>query len=152
MNKEKLKQLTEFNHVYKEMDGIYHNYAKAYELSDAAFLVLYSLWERGKPYLQRELCEACSCPPQTLNTAIKAFEKQGIIELAFAPGNRKSKEVHFTPAGHALAKTVVEPFIQAERDSFFKLDDQERKSILLTLKKHTALFKTEVERILPQKT
>lgn len=149
MEEEKLNQLTAFNCLFYEIDEIYHNYAKLHGLSDAAFLVLYSLWERGKPYPQRELCEVCSCPPQTINTAIKAFEKQSIVELTFSPGNRKSKEVCLTSAGYALAQTVVEPFIQAERNSFFRLSEQERKIILRTLQKHIALFKTEVERILP---
>ena len=146
MDRELIMQLREFNQAYKEMDKIYHSYAKEHGLSDAAFLVLYSLCERGNPYPQRGLCEDWSCPPQTINSALKALEKQGLIKLIYVPGNRKNKEICLTSAGHALAHDVIAPFIQAERNSFFGLTEQEREIMLFTVKKHIDLLKSEVAR------
>ena len=144
-------QMRVLNQTYKEMDEIFHNYAKAVGLSDAVFGILYSLWDRGTPYPQRELCEDWCYPPQTINSALKALEKQGIVELVFAPESRKSKEIHLTAAGQALAQKVVVPFKQAENSALLGLSEYEREMMVLTLKKHLSLFRQETDRILAAK-
>lgn len=141
-------QMRALDQTYKEMDEIFHNYAKANGLSDAVFGILYLLWDRGTPYPQRELCEAWYYPPQTINSALKALEKQGIVALTFAPESRKSKEIHLTDAGRALAQKVIVPFMQAERNALLGLSECEREMMVLTLKKHLSLLRQETDHIL----
>lgn len=50
--------LAAFNRAHKRMNVLYHNYAKAARISDAAFWLMYSLYEKGGPCTQTELCEA----------------------------------------------------------------------------------------------
>lgn len=132
--------LTAFNQAYKEMNKLYHNYAKAKGLSDTAFWVLYSLWERGGPYPQRELCEDWYYPPQTVNSALKRLEKRGLIALVFAPGSHKSKELCFTPEGRELARQVIAPLMAAERDSFAGLPEAKRLALLSATQAYIALL------------
>ncbi len=47
MEKMILGQLAAFNQIYKEMDEIYHSYARRHGISDAALWLLYSLCEGG---------------------------------------------------------------------------------------------------------
>ena len=75
-------QLAAFNRLYKEMDEIYHIYAKKQGVSDAALWLMYSLYERDAGYTQRELCSAWHYPPQTVNSSLKNLEKQGLIALS----------------------------------------------------------------------
>lgn len=44
-----------FNQLYKQMDELYHAYAKACGVPDTVFWLLYSLYEGGA-YTQHELC------------------------------------------------------------------------------------------------
>ena len=138
MNAEAAKQLTAFIQTYKEIDEVCHNYAKAHGLSDTAFYVLYSLIDRGTAYPQRELYEDWSYPPQTLNSALKALERQGVVELRFSPGNRKSKEIRLTDQGRILAKEIIDPFMKAERNAFSVLSEEERKILLAAVQKYIA--------------
>lgn len=140
-------QLTAFNQTYKEIDGIYHSYAKRNGLSDAGLWVLYSLWERGSAYTQRELCADWSYSPQTVNSVLKGLEREGLIRLTYAPGNRKSKQIHLTEKGVGLEERVVVPLMQAEGSSFSGLDGAERQALLSLTQKHIALLRREIEQI-----
>ena len=57
--------LAAFNKIHKRMNVLYHSYAKKAGLSDAAFWLLYSLYEYGRPCTQKELCEEWFYAPQT---------------------------------------------------------------------------------------
>lgn len=48
--------LAVFNQAHKKMNVLYHNYAKSAGMSDAAFWLLYSLYEHGRPCTQKDLC------------------------------------------------------------------------------------------------
>lgn len=144
MDKAIVTQLAAFNQAYKEMEEIYHNYAKAHGLSDCAFWVLYSMWENEDIYPQRRLCEEWFYTPQTVNSALKSLEKQGLIELVFMPGNRKNKQIVFTFEGRKLAERVIEPLMQAENNSFCGLNEQERETLLAATQKHIQLLRKEI--------
>ena len=89
--------LAAFNQLYKEMDKIYHRYARAHGLSDTHLWLLYSLRE-SQCHTQREISAIWHASPQTINSALKQLERQGFIALSAMAGNRKNK------AGGAHAK------------------------------------------------
>lgn len=141
------KQLTEFIQTYKEIDGLCHNYAKTHGLSDTVFYVLYALVDRGSAYPQRELCEDWSYPPQTVNSALKTLETQGVVELIFSPGNRKNKEIHLTDKGRMLAKEIIEPFMEAERSAFFGVEEEYRRIWIFSVQQYIAHLNDAVKTI-----
>lgn len=140
-------QLTAFNKIHKEMDIVYHNYAKDFGLSDTAFWILYSVSEHNGSFTQRELCNDWSFTPQTVNSALKELEKRNIITLESVPGNRKNKWIKFTEQGKALAYRSVIPLMQAEYDSFAALNEEERELLLSTTQKHISILRNEINRI-----
>ena len=75
--------LEELNQLYKQMDGIYHRYARRLGLSDTAFWILYCLGEASAPLTQRELCDSWAYPPQTVNSALKGLERQGLLKTGY---------------------------------------------------------------------
>ena len=70
--------VAECNRLHKRMDAVYHAYAKQTGLSDAAFWLLYSLYERGAPGTQKDLCNLWFFSPQTP----KQFDESTHHELA----------------------------------------------------------------------
>ena len=134
------EQLAAFDRLYKEMDEGYHLYAKGRGLSDTALWLLYSLYERGAAQSQRELCSAWHYPPQTVNSAIKALEERGLVELATIPGNRKNKQVLLTPKGEEEARRVVLPLMEAERAAFRDLGEAEREALLSLTRRYVGLL------------
>ena len=99
MDKDNRDPLATFNQLYKEMDEIYHQYARGHGISDTALWLLYSLYLSDVPYTQREICSEWHYPPQTLNSALKTLERQELISLEPAPGNQKNKQVVLTEKG-----------------------------------------------------
>lgn len=143
MQEPMMEELIIFNQIYREMDQIYHLYAKQNGLSDASLWLLYSLCER-ETYTQREICNAWHYPPQTINSALKAMEKKGILELQAIAGNQKNKRVVLTQKGEVLRDTVIHPLILAEQQAFAELPKKERESLLILTKKYAELLQKAV--------
>ena len=134
-----------FNQLYKEMDEIYHQYAKRRGISDTALWLLYSLYEDGAGYTQRELCSAWHYPPQTINSALKSLVNQGYIRLKPVEGNQKNKRIALTEAGNEMMREVIFPLIQAEKRTFQRLEKSERDALLSLTHKYVSLLKSEVK-------
>ena len=134
-----------FNQLYKEMDEIYHQYAKRQGISDTALWLLYSLYEDGAGYTQRELCSAWHYPPQTINSALKSLVNQGYIQLKPVEGNQKNKRIALTETGKELMREVIFPLIQAEKRTFQRLEKSERDTLLSLTHKYVSLLKGEVK-------
>ena len=143
-----IDQLAVFNQLYKEMDEIYHLYAKKQGISDTALWLLYSLYEKDATYTQRELCSAWHYPPQTINSALKNLEKQEFICLTSIPGNKKNKLVLLTEKGKKLTENVISRLVLSEQQSFQALSKEERKSLLVLTQKYTELLRIEINELL----
>lgn len=139
--------LATFNRLHKKMNVLYHDYAKSVGLSDAAFWLLYSLYEHGQPCTQKDLCAAWFYAPQTINSALKSLEDQGIISLELTPKNRKNKQILFTEAGKALIEEKIVPLVQAEERSFERLEEQERNQLLEITQRHIKALEEEIAEI-----
>lgn len=147
MNTPIILVLAAFNRAHKRMNVLYHNYAKAAGISDAAFWLMYSLYEKGGPCTQTELCQIWFFTPQTINSALKSLEKQGLITLDFAANSRKNKQFFFTNTGEQLVKEKIIPLVEAEEKSFLRLDEQEREALLAITQKHIGILEEEINRI-----
>lgn len=139
--------LTEFNKMHKKMNVLYHDYAKKIGLSDAAFWLIYSLYENSGPCTQRDLSEAWFYAPQTINSALKALERDGIIRLELAQGNRKNKRILLTEAGKRLVKEKIEPLVLAEEQSFLRLCKEDREKLLEISSEHVKMLAEEINKI-----
>lgn len=139
--------LYQFNQTHKKMNVLYHDYAKSVGLSDAAFWLLYSIYEQGKPCTQRELCHSWFYAPQTINSAIKAMEAQGYLTLKLIPSSKKNKQIFLTEQGTALIHRTIIPLIQAEERSFERLSQKERELLLSITQKHIGVLGEEISRI-----
>jgi DNA-binding MarR family transcriptional regulator len=140
-------QLAAFNQLYKEMDEIYHVYAKEQGISDTVFWILYSLYENNSSYIQKELCSEWHYPPQTVNSALKSLEKQGIISLEAVPGNKKNKLVSLTEHGLTLTQRVIARLTDAERNAILSMTADERRTLLSLTEKYTEFLRRHVRRI-----
>lgn len=114
-----------FNKICKETNVIYHNYAASKGISDTTFWILYSIYYYGEGITQTDICEEWFYSAQTINSALKAMEQKELITLKLAPENKKSKQIYFTEKGHLFADELIQPVIDAEKQSFTGLDKKE---------------------------
>ncbi len=136
--------LREFNQLYREVDELYHRYAKAQGISDMTLWLLYSLYEREGVYTQRELCAAWHCPPQTLNSALKSLEAKGLILLQTTDKNRKNKQVLLTEQGRAVAQSIIAPLMLAERRALQSLGEAEQAALLTLTRRYVELLQAQI--------
>lgn len=92
--------LVEFNRICKENNEIYHGVTRALGLTDCAFWILYTLRESEGEYTQRDLCAVLCEPKQTVNSALKKLEQEGLLELR-PMSDKRSKRV--APDGNGAA-------------------------------------------------
>ena len=129
-------QLTLFDQLLKQMDDLYHQFAKHTGLSDTAFWIIYTIKDEEETYIQRDLCTMWSYSKQTVNSALKKLEEQKVIELIAVKGNKKDKRVILTPYGETIAKEKVLPINQLEKDAFNKLTKNERMQLVKLFQKY----------------
>lgn len=133
-----------FNQLYKEIDEIYHIYAKKYNLSDSALWLFYSLYESREPLTQSALCAAWHYPPQTINSLLKKMERQGYLILTPADGSQKTKVILLTEQGQELMEEIISPLILAENRALQKLTEEEQSALLGLTGKYAACLQEEL--------
>ena len=79
------------NKNYNELNGLYHDISMKLGLSDSESMVMYMLYDIQEPLTQSDIVKATGLSKQTLNSAIRKLEKEGIIILEKL--NEKSKKI-----------------------------------------------------------
>jgi len=135
------KEMTEVNRLYKETDSIYTKYAASHNISTTTLCVLYSLYTAQVPCTQTQLVEDWGIPMQTINSCLKALEKNGAVRLEFLEGSRKRKQICLTQQGERIAEQVIAPMIRSENEAFASLTQDEQQMLLKITQKHNALLR-----------
>lgn len=78
-------------------------------------------------------------PSQTVNSALKKLEQEGLLELR-PMSDKRSKRVHLTVRGRHLASQTVDLVLEAEYDSIGELSAKEQSNLLYLYKKYTRLL------------
>ena len=105
-----------YNHLLKELDTVYHEMSLKLGLSDSAMIILYTICENGDSCLLQEICHQSGISKQTINSAIRKLEAEGIVRLEAA--DAKKKKVYLTQRGIQLAESTAFKIIEAENDVF----------------------------------
>ena len=121
------------NRQFNECNALYHAAAQRCGLSDAAFWVLYALCTTHEPQTQNRMAAEWGQPKQTLNSAVAAMVKKGLVALCPGKGAHSGKLVTLTDEGRALAERTVGPVIAAEQQAIQALaaGSEEAASLLI---------------------
>ena len=123
------KDIIQFNRLYRELDEIYHKYAKEHGLSDSALWILYSLVESNTRMTQKDMCR---------------LEAQGMLRLIPAADSQKTKEIVLTDSGHDLVSRIILPVFQAETRALRCMSIEERTLLLSMTAKYVDHLKEEI--------
>ncbi|MBQ2747563.1 MAG: winged helix DNA-binding protein [Firmicutes bacterium] len=124
------EQLLEYNKTYKDVDELYTNYAKMCGLSESDFWILYALAEAGSVRTQKDLCEWWSISKQTINSALKSLEKEGVVTLSSTEENKKTKYITLTEKGIEMVEKFIKPLMIAELAAFEMMGKEETREYL----------------------
>ncbi len=139
------KELRRFNHLISETDAAYHRAAVRLGLSDSAFHILYTLSDSGGSCLLREMCRLTGISKQTLHSAIRKLQDDGILSIETVGG--RSRMLHLTPEGERLAAATVLPVIGAENSIFASWPPEEVERYLSMTQRYLEMFREKTRDI-----
>ena len=109
-------EMKRYNHLVGEINAVYHEISLNLGLSDSAMVILYSICDNGDSCLLQEISRRSGVSKQTINSAIRKLEEEGIVYLKSA--GAKNKNVCLTDEGKQLAKHTAIRLIEIENDIF----------------------------------
>lgn len=142
----KSKSFTRFNILSWETDNLYHAIALSFGLSDSAMNIMYILsYENGKAPLSY-ICRYSGLQKQTVNSALRKLEEEGLIKLESING--KEKSVVLTESGKEKARSTVDHLIDWENNIITSFDEKDfslllamNEKYLIQLKAHLTEFR-----------
>ena len=108
--------LHRYNHLVSEIEAVYHEISLRLGVSDSTMIVLYTICDQGGSCLLQDICRYSGLSRQTLNSALRRMEEQGLLYLM--PVDQKSKRACLTKTGDALAQRTALRLMQAENAIF----------------------------------
>lgn len=98
-------QLKRYNHLLGELEAVYHDLSYQLGMSDSVSKILYTLCCEGGPCRISDICLCSGLSKQTVNSALRKLEAQGLIYLESA--GRKAKTVCLTETGTGFAQKTA---------------------------------------------
>lgn len=142
--------LKRLNYLLGEIDGAYHEVARKLGISDSVSKILYTICDTdsGERCLLHEICRQTGLSKQTVNSALRGLEREGLIYLQAVDG--KAKEVCLTEAGKAFAEKTARQVIQMENDILEDWTPEELEFYLKLTERYLAQLAQKAEQ-LPQR-
>ena len=102
---EKYKKVYTLNTLISETNGAYHSLSRELGISDSVMQVLYTALVQGGSCTVRDACLLTGNSKQTINSALRKMEAQGLVVLTAV--DRKKKRICLTQAGEQLARNTA---------------------------------------------
>lgn len=111
------------NHLQGEIEAAYHEAALKFGLADSTQFILYTVCYLGDNCPLNDVVRITGISKQTVNSAIRNMEKQGLIRLIAA--TPKTKNIVFTEKGKNIAENTVIRLMKAEDDIFVSWPEED---------------------------
>ena len=135
MDEHAYRRLREYNDSLKAIDDTYRAAARRFRLPECAFWILYTLRVERAPLTQSEICALQHQPKQTVHSALKRLEADGLLKLAHGG----------TEKGARLAERTVDCIAEAEAEALLGLSDGEREALFSLLQKYNRLLRARLD-------
>ena len=145
MEKTYTGEIRRINFLISEMESLYHLADLRLGISDRASLVLYALYDAGGQCPLADIYKNSGISKQTINSAIRGLENEGLLYLAQYHG--RAKKVVLTDKGNRFAQQTAARIRQAEHDAFASWTEEEVRTHIRLLEKYTECFRREIEKL-----
>lgn len=136
------KYLSAYNATIRDADKTYADIIKSLGLSESEFWILYALRENKGFITQSEIAELSCLPPQTINTALKKLEAEGVVNLSCGDDRRK-KDIGLTEKGEELLARSAGRIYDAELRAMSRLGEEKSAAFTELFGELTKLLKEE---------
>lgn len=128
-----------YAYLSAEITSLYHEAAVKMGISDTVLNILYVLCERGNQCLQSDIFRLTGISRQTINSAIRKLEKDGLAYLE--QGEGRNTMVCLTEKGRVFSTEKVLPLFQIEDKIWNEWTVDEQEKYILFTQKYRDSFK-----------
>ena len=130
----------QYTYLAGEINALYHEAAVKMGISDSIQNILYVICEKENRCLQSEISKLTGISRQTINSAIRKLEKEGIVSLE--QGKGRNTIVCLTEKGEKYALEKICPLFEIENKIWNEWTaDEQQEYLTLTQKYRDALKK-----------
>ncbi len=138
-----LKKIRHINYLVSELDALYHQASLKIGMADSEMRVLYTVHEDGGGCLLSEIYKRSGISRQTVNSAVRKLEADGIIRLERHMG--KARKVLFTQKGERYAADTVARLCEAEMRAFGSWTEEEIDAHVRLTEKYAECFRQQIQ-------
>lgn len=138
------KKLKCFTYICEEMDAAYHKASLKLGISDSECMILYSIRFRGESCLLRDIT-ALGISKQTVNSALRKLEREGIVYLEALGGNRK--KICLTKKGVKRAEDTVDKLMEIENEALAAWSSKELEQYIKLSERYVRDFNEKINEL-----
>lgn len=133
------------NCLTNDLNALYHQAALKFGVSDSVLFVLYMIYCKGDNCLLYDICKEGGISKQTINSAIRNLETEGILYLEQDKG--RTKRICLTDKGKAYVQETGARLFETECNTFSDWTDEEIDMYLKLMEKYNTSFGTQIEKL-----
>ncbi len=107
MEKNMMTEWKRYYTLWRECNLMYEEWSKEQGLSMNGYLILYSFYDEEDAPTQKSISQKWMIPKQTVNTILKDYMNQGLIEAVSMPEDKRNKILKLTESGKAYADKII---------------------------------------------
>lgn len=138
-------EMKRYNYLSGEINSMYHDISLHLGLSDSAMIILYTICDNGDSCPLQEISRRSGISKQTINSAIRKLERDGIVYLKAA--GAKNKNVFLTDLGKQLAQHTAIRLITIENEIFASWEKEEVEKYLELTERFLTSLKEKYKRL-----
>ena len=145
MDRNHRKELHQINYLTMKMESLYHLSSLKLGITDSVSIVLYSIYDAGGECLLRDIYKSSGISKQTVNSAVRGLEADGVLYLE--QHNGRAKKVVLTDKGRDYVQKTVARLYQAEINVFDSWTQEEISTYIQLMEKYADCFRQQIEKL-----
>lgn len=145
MEQHKSPEVHQINYLSSEMESLYHQASLKLGMSDSVSIVLYAIYDAGEDCMLRDIYQKSGISKQTVNSAIRALEADGVLYLEQHTG--RSKKVFLTGKGRDYVERTAAKLYEAEAQAFGSWPQEEIAAYIRLMGKYVDCLRQQVEKL-----
>ena len=138
-------ELVRLNQINNAMNDGYHEASVRHGVNDSTFDILYSIYELGDGCLQRDICKVSYLAKQTVHSAIRKLEQEGLICLE--PGKGRQMHIRLTEKGREKITQFIIPIVRCEEEALQAFDEKEVQQMLSWYERYVECLRTKLQKV-----
>ena len=139
------EEMRSINYLLSEIDAAYHEASLRLGLADSAMQILYILCSQGGACLLRDICRQSGTSKQTINSALRKLETEGLVCAERCCGEQKM--VRLTEQGRQRAECTVARLMAVENSVLSTWSKQELGLYLSLTQRYLTSFKEKIKEL-----